>query len=200
MIKFIEQTLSGNGDSDRHAMALFGIALGSRGKTFIELGVRNGNTTLPLLHAAAMTGGVLHSVDNFTPVELIKTINSEDTLKKHWKFYTSDAIEFLENFKDDVDLVYVDDWHSYEHVKHELDILDKIVTPSTIILLHDAMYGETCPYYHCDLTLKDGQWGNGGVYRAIAELNQQFWEFSTLPWNNGLTILRKKYTSKYKRK
>ena len=31
----------------------------------------------------------------------------------------------------------------------------------------------------------------GGPYRAVAELNPQFWEWSTLPWNNGLTILRK---------
>ena len=55
------------------------------------------------------------------------------------------------------------------------------------------------PYYHVDLTENAClQWKNGGPYRAVAELNPQFWEFSTLPWNNGLTILRKKYSSKYK--
>jgi hypothetical protein len=62
------------------------------------------------------------------------------------------------------------------------------------------MYGNTCPFYHVDLIVKDGQWGNGGPYRAVAELNPQFWEFSTLPWNNGLTILRKKYSNKFKQK
>jgi hypothetical protein len=42
-----------------------------------------------------------------------------------------------------------------------------------------------------DITMKDGQWANGGPYRAVAELPSQFWEFATLPYNNGLTILRK---------
>ena len=83
----------------------------------------------------------------------------------------------------------------------ELEILDKKVSPSSILLLHDLMYGESCPFYHCDLTPCAGsQWNNGGPYRAVAELNHQFWEFSTLPWNNGLTILRKKYSNKYLKK
>jgi hypothetical protein len=113
-----------------------------------------------------------------------------------------DAIQYLENWdvSKSLDIVYIDDWHSYDHVKKELEILDRIVSPSTVILIHDLMYGGTCPFYHSDITLKDGQWANGGPYRAVAELNPQFWEFSTLPWNNGLTILRKKYSNKYKQK
>jgi len=59
------------------------------------------------------------------------------------------------------------------------------------------MYGNYTPHYHVDLTMKEGQWANGGPYRAIAELNPQFWEFSTIPSCNGLTILRKKYSNKY---
>jgi hypothetical protein len=50
---------------------------------------------------------------------------------------------------------------------------------------------------HSDLTLNTGQWAKGGPYRAVAELDPQFWEFSTLPYNNGLTILRKKYSNKF---
>jgi hypothetical protein len=93
----------------------------------------------------------------------------------------------------------VDDWHSYRHVKKQLELLDKLVGPSSIILLHDLMYGNTEPFYHADLTLTHGQWAEGGPYRAVAELDPQFWEWSTLPWNNGLTILRKKYSNKYHR-
>jgi predicted O-methyltransferase YrrM len=194
----ITKTTSGVGDSDKHLMPLFSIALASGAKNILELGVRNGDTSLPLLMATNLTGGTLHSVDiNKTsflpPVEL----------KNNWKFYQSDAIEFLNNWDRNinVDLVYVDDWHSYEHVKKELELLDTIVSPQTVIILHDLMYGNTCPFYHSDLTTSAGsQWENGGPYRAVAELNPQFWEFSTLPWNNGLTILRKKYSNKYKQK
>ena len=80
------------------------------------------------------------------------------------------------------------------------ELLDELVGPSSIILLHDLMYGNTDPFYHVDLSHHEGQWASGGPYRAVAELNPQFWEWSTLPWNNGLTILRKKYSNKYHRR
>lgn len=192
----IEKTKNSKGDSDRHLMSLYGITLGSKAKTIIELGVRNGDTTLPLTLAAKENGGHVYSVDiNDTSYSL------PNELKGNQTFIKSDAITFLEKWDGDIDLIYIDDWHSYEHVKKELEILDSKVSPSTVILLHDLMYGETCPFYHSDLTDNAGlQWNHGGPYRAVAELNQQFWEFSTLPWNNGLTILRKKYSNKFKRK
>ena len=146
------------------------------------------------MEVARLNNGVLHSVDiDGNPFLSDRTQN--------WKYYQCDSIQFLEDWekvKNPVpDFVYIDDWHSYDHVKRELEILDRIVSPSTIICIHDLMYGNTCPFYHTDLTLKEGQWANGGPYRAVAELNPQFWEFATLPWNNGLTILRKKYSNKY---
>lgn len=192
--EYIDKTLKGSNDSDRHLLTLFSLALATRGKVFIELGVRSGTTTKPLLMAAEFNNGKLHSVD------IDKNPFSENQFK-NWKYYQEDAIKFLQNWEntntDIPDLVYIDDWHSYNHVKKELEILDRIVTPKTIILLHDLMYGNTCPYYHIDLTMKDGQWANGGPYRAVAELNPQFWEFATLPWSHGLTILRKKYSNRH---
>jgi predicted O-methyltransferase YrrM len=193
----LEKTINGEGDSDKHLLTLFSIAISSKGKNILELGVRNGDTTLPFLLAAKLNQGKVYSVDineaNFV---------APDNLKSYWQFTKMDAVEYLENWDSSksLDIVYIDDWHSYDHVKKELEILDKLVSPSTVILIHDLMYGGTCPFYHSDITLKYGQWANGGPYRAVAELNQQFWEFSTLPWNNGLTVLRKKYSNKYKQK
>ena len=195
--EYIKQTQNGKGDSDQHVMTLFSLALGSKAKMLIELGVRSGTTTKPLRDAAELNGGFLFSVD-------IDKNPFDTNSSSCWQYIQSDAIAFLEDWERDEgiapDFVYIDDWHSYDHVKKELEILDRIVTPSTIIILHDLMYGNTCPFYHTDLTLTEGQWANGGPYRAVAELNPQFWEFSTLPWNNGLTILRKKYSNKYKQK
>lgn len=195
---FIEKAQKATNDSDKHFITLFSIALASGAKHVIELGVREGGTTLPLLTAAKMNNGTLYSVDinktTFTP---------PSELKKHWKFTQQDAIQFLEKWDTslDVGIVYIDDWHSYSHVKKELELIDKIVSPSSIILIHDLMYGGTSPFYHTDLTSSAGmQWADGGPYRAVAELNPQFWEFATLPWNNGLTILRKKYSNKYKQR
>lgn len=195
---FVDKAINGTNDSDKHFTTLFSIALASKAKNIIELGVRNGGTTLPLLTAANINGGTLYSVDlnktSFIPPQELKT---------SWSFTQQDAISFLENWDTNIEvgIIYIDDWHSYEHVKRELELLDKIVSPNTVILLHDLMYGNTCPFYHADLTNSAGaQWESGGPYRAVAELNPQFWEFSTLPWDNGLTILRKKYSNLYKQK
>jgi predicted O-methyltransferase YrrM len=187
-------TSKGKGDSDQHVLTLYAIAVGMKAKRILELGVRNGDSTRPLLLAAYKNDGTVVSVDIqptcYTP---------PDELQKNWTFIQSDALSFLKNDSpnEPYDLIFVDDWHAYEHVKQELEEIDRLVSPRTVILIHDLMYGNTCPYYHSDLTLTSGQWANGGPYRAVAELNPQFWEFSTLPYNNGLTLLRKKYSNRY---
>ena len=190
--KLIDKALYGQMDSDRHLISLFSISLASKGKVYVELGVREGHTTEPLYEAAKLNNGHLWSVDINPPSEY-RSDNGNYT------FCQKDSIQFLEEWPKDkkMDVVFVDDWHSYSHVKKQLEILDMCVGPTSIILLHDLMYGNTDPFYHCDLTLKEGQWADGGPYRAIAELNPQFLEWATLPWDNGLTILRKKYSNRY---
>lgn len=191
----LKKVTEGKGDSDKHLLTMYSIALSINAKNILELGVRNGDTTLPYLLAAKENNGYLESVDvNDSSFEC------PAELKNLWSFYKTDAIEFLqdkvlENKK--YDLIYIDDWHSYEHVKKELELIDQLIRPGSVVLMHDLMYGNTCPYYHVDLTVCSPQWANGGPYRAVAELNPNFWEFSTIPSNNGLTILRKKYSSKY---
>lgn len=187
-------TLEGKGDSDQHVLTLYSIAIGSKAKNILELGVRRGDSTRPLLAAAVRNGGKLTSVD----IEETTFVPGE-SYKASWNFVKMDALTFLqkENPTEPYDLIFLDDWHAYEHVKKELAEIDRLVSPKTVILVHDLMYGNTCPHYHSDLTLTFGQWANGGPYRAVAELSSQFWEFSTLPYNNGLTILRKKYSNKY---
>ncbi len=187
----IESALRGDGDTERHLLTIFSIALASRGKTYVELGVREGATTLPLLWAAHLNGGKLYSVD-INPT----SFRCPSGLEDHWEFVQSDANRFLEGWQHGkMDCVYVDDWHAYDHVKRELELIDRHVGPSSVVLLHDLMYGNTEPFYHTDLALPSGQWAEGGPYRAVAELNLNFWEWSTIPWNNGLTLLRKKYSS-----
>ena len=129
--------------------------------------------------------------------------NANDTLVGSGNLITQemDAIDFLKNWdkSNQVGFIYLDDWHAYNHVKEELILIDEMVGPSSIILIHDLMYWTT-PFYHTDLSLEKGQWSKGGPYRAVSELDPNFWEWSTLPWCNGLTILRKKYSSKYHKK
>jgi predicted O-methyltransferase YrrM len=184
------QTMFGRGDSDQHTLTLFGIALALRPKAMLELGVRQGMTTLPLLYAAKLSTAVLHSVD----IEMT-TFNCPEELSLNWVFFKSDAIAYLEAAvarNEKYDLIYIDDWHSYDHVKRELELIDKITTPESVIILHDLMYSNYQPNYHCNINDPDPQWANGGPYRAVAELPNNVWEYVTIPVNHGLTILRKK--------
>jgi len=185
----IDVSLNGKKDSDSHLAAIFGIAISIKAKTILELGVRSGKTTIPLLLAAEKTGGKLHSVD-----VVQADVTPPERLRSHWEFTASDAIKYLQKWDKSkkIDLVYVDDLHTYPHVAQELKLLKDLVTPSSVILLHDLMYGNWEPRYHTDMTLRKGQWAHGGPYRAVAELDPQHWEFSTIPSCNGLTILRNK--------
>ena len=62
MNKFITMALHGDGDSDRHLVSIFAMALASKGKTYVELGVREGHTTEPLYEAARLNEGHLLSL------------------------------------------------------------------------------------------------------------------------------------------
>jgi predicted O-methyltransferase YrrM len=115
-------TFDGNGDSDQHVLTLYSIALGSKAKKILELGVRNGDSTRPLLAATIKNGGHLTSVDiNETK------FNPGYSFDRYWTFVKQDALEFLkaQNPSEPYDLIFLDDWHSYEHVKKELDEIDR---------------------------------------------------------------------------
>jgi len=186
----LNQVKYGQQDSDRHVLTCFSIAMQIHARRILELGVRTGNTTLPFLCAANELGGMVHSVD-LDPT----TFRCPDELRVYWKFYQSDAIAWLDQRAKEgaqYDLIYIDDWHSYPHVKRELELIEPMVTASTVILLHDLMYSGAHPHYRSDPACANPQWQGGGPYRAVAELDPTVWEWSTIPVNHGLTILRKK--------
>lgn len=178
------------GDSDSHLMTMFSLVLQIKAKNVLELGVRWGTTSGPLLAATALNEGKLTCVD-IAPTQWLCPLD----LKEHYTFVQSDAIKFL---KEEVakgsyyDLVYIDDWHAYEHVKQELELVDRLVDKKSLILLHD-LQAFTFPEYHLPMDAPVGsEWSSGGPTRAVFELDKDKFEFMTIPVNNGLTILRKK--------
>lgn len=172
-----------------HIMTFFAIALQMNAKKILELGVRQGGSTYPFLIASHVLNGKLTSVDLNDPYFQL----TDPVLQPYWTFIKSDAIKFLEDNTEKYDLIYVDDWHSYSHVKKELELIDKISDEKTIILLHDLMGMSNHPNYFNPLSANPKtEWGEGGPYRAVAELDTEKWEWMTLPVNHGLTLLRKK--------
>jgi len=189
------QTITGRKDSDQLSSAIFGIALTTRGKKFLELGVRDGGTTIPLLAASKLLGAKLTSVDIADP-----EFSCPNELLNEWQFVKQDAIQFLSSNVEKYDLIFIDDWHEGKHIKKELDLLEPFCDKSTLILLHDLMHHWTNPEYNtcCNFQKenlipgKEDDWDNGGPYWAVNQLDKNMWEYATIPFANGLTILRKK--------
>ena len=186
--QILQQTIYGESDSDGHLMTLLGISLSLKAKNILELGVIYGDTTLPLLLSAYLNRCSLVSVDikesAFVP---------PPELKKYWMFIQSEATQCLANMAKEnakFDLVLVDDWHTTSHVAEELYYLDPMTTPTSVILLHDLMYGNRQPYYNQDI-VPDGEFAGQGPYGAVSNLPNK-WEWATIPAFHGLTILRKK--------
>ena len=192
LTNIINKTMYGEHDSDQHTITLFAIALQIKARQILELGVRDGDTTEPLLLAAHMNGGKLNSVD-IEPT----TWKAPETLSSNWNFVQQDALTFLGNCVGSnvkFDLIFVDDLHKYDHVKKELELIDKIADEKTVILLHDLMGEGNFPNYFLPISPHyNGQvWEGGGPFRAVNELDKGVWEWSTIPVNHGLTILRKR--------
>jgi predicted O-methyltransferase YrrM len=191
LMELMNRTLKTKNDGGlqyfEHVLTFFSIALQMKTKKILELGVRDGGSSYPFLVASKVLGGHVTSVD----------INSDvwrppEDLAQYQTFIQSDAIDFLINNTEKYDLIYVDDWHSYPHVKKELEEIDRVSDENTIILLHDLM-GNSEPNYWSPIDYdENGEWGLGGPYRAVEELDKEKWEWMTIPTNHGLTILRKK--------
>jgi predicted O-methyltransferase YrrM len=183
----IDEALNGSGDSSKHKITLFAIAVSIGAKNILELGVRDGYTTIPLRWAAEVNGGTLTSVD-IVENKSVRQNNESNC----WKYEIIDAISFLKQIPNGhiYDLVFIDDWHDGDHLLKEISLLEPHLTASSLVLIHDAMCYNTQPHYHLYKDLS-GEFANGGPYGALLKLDDS-WEYSTIPVNNGLTILRKK--------
>ncbi len=180
-------------DSDWHMLPLFSTILQNKSKSILELGVRHGDTTEPMIAAASLTGGRITCVD-INPTQW----QCPSDLSHMYEFILSDAIEFLNKSVSEnryFDFVYIDDWHTYQHVREELDLISKITDTRSIVVLHDLMGSGTAPNYFNPISYQGTEWDGGGPYRAVSELDPRQWEWMTMPVNNGLTYLRKRSQS-----
>lgn len=192
LVEMMNRTLMTKNDGGinyfEHVLTFFSLALQIKAKKILELGVRDGGSTFPLLVACKALNAHLTSVDISSGVW-----KAPQDLASYHTFICSDAIKFLENNQEKFDLIYVDDWHSYPHVKKELEEIDRISDENTLILLHDLMGHNNHPNFFYPLNYPEkSEWGLGGPYRAVEELDKNKWEWMTIPVNHGLTILRKK--------
>ena len=60
----LNKVINGQGDSDKHLLTFFGIALNINARRILELGVRDGNSTVPWVCAANEIGGLARNAPN----------------------------------------------------------------------------------------------------------------------------------------
>jgi predicted O-methyltransferase YrrM len=185
----------GRSSASAHGLMLFGIIASTNAKNVVELGVAQGGTTLSMLLATYASGGKLTCVDKGVfPIDLTWVPNLNlPNLKNHIQLIKNNSINFLENYNEEIDFILVDDWHNGDHVYNELELIKSKMSKFGVIALHDCMYANNQPFYNETVQSPESEFGNSGPYGGLKKFieNNKGWEYSTIPADHGLTILRK---------
>ena len=111
-------------------------------KIVVDLGVDWGYSSFCLSNPNI---GKVYAVDLFTP----NAYNSENTFNyvnnfkdlhgfKNLEFIKSDFCDLVKEWKETIDILHIDGWHSYEEVKRDFDMWSKLVSDNGVILMHDT--------------------------------------------------------------
>jgi|TARA_B110000908_G_C9987238_1_gene328131 hypothetical protein len=141
---------------------------------YLEIGVREGNV-YNLVH---------HWAENCYLIDINFLDISYSSNTKKFEM-TSDAFFEIVDDKLQFDLVFIDGDHSKEQVYKDFEnVKDRVITDGFVIL-HDT--------YPCDERMTLHELSND-CWETMLEIKQKHreeWEFITLPFNPGLTIMKK---------
>lgn len=147
--------------------------LAKKANIIVELGVREGISTRALLLGAKEGGGTVYSID-IDPCERAKRFIKNLKLN-NWVFIQGNDLDIVKSWNKEIDLLFIDTVHDYNHVLNELIEFSKFIEKGNI-LVHDSLV----PSY--------------GVKDAIKEFITKYpkWEYIELGTKYGLGLLRKK--------
>lgn len=189
-----------NSDINEHVQTLSKYA--SSCQSVVEFGVRGGVSTYGLLHGLTQNSS---TKKQYTGVDIawcpitvhMKEIATSNGIEYDFKQCDSAKVQIDENF----DMLFIDSWHIYGHLKRELENNHKKV--NKWIVMHDTtvdeIYGESirCNWDTRQQSIQSGypeEEIRKGLWPAIEEFLEQNKEWSLLERftnNNGLTILEK---------
>lgn len=126
-------------DSDlgEHRERLHDIAVDIGAEQIIELGVRNGVSTVSLVAAAERTGGRVWSCDIAPPG--VPHVVADSPL---WTFHLGDDLRAAPKAPEWCDLLFIDTSHRAVHTARELALYGPKVREGGVIVMHDA---DPCP-------------------------------------------------------
>lgn len=126
-------------DIQEHLPTLVEMVEALDAKRVIELGVRWGTSTIAWLYGLQKTAGHLWSVDVDHP-----SIWNDLVGHPGWTFIRGDDTEawVLQELPEEVDIVFVDTSHRYEHTKREIELYAPRVRPGGALVFHDTAVKE----------------------------------------------------------
>ncbi len=149
----------------------------------LELGARRGNSTLAFLAAAEAVDGHVWSVD----IDRITDYPQVRPLTGHprWTFIQSDDMEpaVQERLPSEVDVLFIDSSHEYEHTLLELHAYMPRVAPCGVALFHDTNilgFGGNPPDENAPEVMQ--------ALNTYCQQTGQSWE--NLPGDYGLGVIR----------
>lgn len=115
-----------------HLPRFVGMVEMSQATKVIELGTRTGVSTIAWLHALEKTGGHLWSVD----LDAKPPIGDYP----HWTYIqgNDEKPDVFDALPDQVDILFLDTSHHYEHTRRELELYVSKVKPGGVIVCHDT--------------------------------------------------------------
>ncbi len=113
-----------------------------KARTVLETGTFMGTTSMEIAEAME-EGGTLKLVE----MDAFRMKHTQELLgmygmrsKLNVEFYQADVLEVLKALpKKSIDVAFVDDDHSFEHVEQELSILEDKMAKGGVVLMHDVI-------------------------------------------------------------
>ena len=173
MDKTLVEIIKGT-DISEHLTTLFFLTVEFNLKRILELGVRGGISSIALNEAVSKIGGHVYSIDIDDCMSAVNKLKKLE-LDQNWTFQQGNDIEIGKKWNKELDLIFIDTSHSYNHTLEELKIFEPFLVTNGFITFHDT---REFP----------------GVLRAIKDfLNESESKFRFYNYfnNNGFAILRK---------
>jgi predicted O-methyltransferase YrrM len=163
-------------DIQEYLPLLYGYVRLYEGCRVLEVGTRDGNSTLAFLAAAQVTGGHVWSVDSDAEVPTRADGMGPYADCPDWTFICGDSTApgVLAQVPGQVDIVFNDAGHMYEKTLEEIRAYMPLLAPGGTALFHDTRLG----------------WDNHGVKRALnvyCAQNSLTWR--DLPGQFGLGVI-----------
>lgn len=123
-------------DISQHIMLLYLLPVLISAQRIVELGA--GQSSFALTAAASKTGGCVHSFDLTRGAICRLFPKGEGLLDHHPKFIFTAGNDLDPVYTKDIDFLFIDTSHTYEHTKLELDKWGERVRVGGIIAMHDT--------------------------------------------------------------